>query len=133
MNDALFPFGYGLSYTSFSIGKAELNSRSINKTQTLTMTIPVANTGRREGTEVVQVYVRKVGDKDGPLKTLKAFKRVGLAPGKSGNVVVSLPPTAFEFFDAGVGKMTVSSGEYEMFYGNSSLPEDLRSEIISIQ
>ncbi len=98
-SDALFPFGHGLSYTTFSIGAARLNKKLIEKDEALELTIPVSNTGKRSGTEIVQVYVRKVGDNDGPTKTLKGFQRIALAPGKTDNVSITLPSIAFEFFD----------------------------------
>jgi beta-glucosidase len=133
MNDALFPFGHGLSYTRFSIGKATLNKASIEKNETLTLTIPVSNTGKKEGTEIVQVYVRKVGDQDGPSKTLKGFQRLQVAAGKSGAAIIHLPPSAFEFFDRNSAAMVIASGEYEVLYGNSSAPSNLKSEKITIR
>jgi beta-glucosidase len=132
MNDPLFAFGYGLSYTTFSIGKAKINSTSIEKSQSLTINIPVSNTGKAHGTEIVQVYVRKADDTDGPSKTLKGFKRIALDAGATGEVSVSLPANAFEFFDRTSGKMTVSPGEYEILYGNSSNPKDLKMEQVTI-
>ena len=83
MSDALFPFGFGLSYTTFSIGNAQFSKTAINANESVELTIPVSNTGKRNGTEIVQVYVRKVNDTDGPLKTLKGFQRVEcVLPGK---------------------------------------------------
>lgn len=133
MSDPLFPFGYGLSYTTFSIGKAQINKVTIKRDETVELNIPVANTGKRSGTEIVQVYIRKVGDKDGPIKTLRAFQRVTLAAGKSTQITMSLPPTTFEFFDRSNGKMMITSGQYEILYGNSSLDKDLKVEKIIIQ
>ncbi len=133
MDDALFPFGHGLSYTTFSIGKAVPNKTSIEKSETISLTIPVTNTGKRNGTNIIQVYVRKVGDADGPIKTLKGFQRVPLAAGKSVSASISLPPTAFEFFDRNSAKMTVAAGEYEVMYGDSSDPKNLKSLKITIR
>ncbi|HEY3406043.1 MAG TPA: glycoside hydrolase family 3 C-terminal domain-containing protein, partial [Ohtaekwangia sp.] len=133
MNDALFPFGYGLSYTTFSIGKAVLNKTSIEKNETVTLTIPVSNSGKRNGTEIIQVYVRKVADSDGPIKTLRGFQRLNVAVGKSGSASINLPPPAFEFFDRSSAKMAVASGEYEILYGNSSDLKNLKSEKITIR
>jgi beta-glucosidase len=131
--DALFPFGYGLSYTTYTIGQAEISGTSIEKNDKLTLTIPVTNTGKRNGTEVVQVYVRKVGDDKGPLRTLKGFKRIKLDPGKTSHVSITLTPDAFEFFDMASGKMAVSTGEYEVLYGNSSDLKELQSTEIKIK
>jgi beta-glucosidase len=133
MDDALFPFGFGLSYTDFSIDEAEFDNSAIDKTQTLTVTVRVSNTGKRNGTEVVQVYVRKVDDKDGPIKTLKGFGKICLAAGKSGHLTISLAPNSFEFFDRKSGQLIVASGEYEVLYGNSSDLKNLKSRNITIK
>jgi len=132
MNDALFPFGFGLSYTSFEIGAVQLSKSSIKPNETIQLTVPVKNTGKRAGTEIVQVYVRKVNDVEGPLKTLRGFKRVSLAPGASQSVTLELTPSAFEFFDWAQRKMTVTSGSYEVLYGNSSDAVHLKSTMITI-
>lgn len=133
MNDPLFHFGYGLSYTNFSIGKAQLNKNKIASSESVTLTIPVSNKGKINGTEIVQVYIRKVGDKDGPLKTLRGFQRMNVVAGNTRNSTISLPPSAFEFFDRSTGKMMIASGEYELLYGNSSADKDLKVEKIIIQ
>jgi beta-glucosidase len=133
MNDALFPFGYGLSYTTFIIGDARLSKSIIKADETVQLTVPVTNSGDRNGTEIVQVYVRKVNDIEGPLKTLRGFKRVNLQPGKTEEVSIELPPSAFEFYDWSQRKMTVTPGEYEVYYGNSSYDKDLVKITITIQ
>ena len=126
MNDALFPFGYGLSYTNFEIGNATLSKATINANETVQLSILVRNTGKQNGTEVVQVYVHKVNDVDGPLKTLRGFKRVIIAAGKSEQITIDLPPSSFEFYDWSQRKMAVTPGEYEVYYGNSSDVKDLK-------
>lgn len=125
MSDPLFPFGYGLSYTTFNIGNARVNDQ-IRNGGDLELTIPVSNTGRRDGTEIVQVYVRKSGDEDGPLKTLKGFQRVSISGGQTKDINIDLPRSSFEFYDSNAGKMNVVPGEYEVFYGNSSDSKDLK-------
>jgi len=132
-SDYLFPFGYGLSYTKFKIGKAKFSKTQINKDENLVITIPVSNTGKLKGTEIVQVYVRKINDIDGPIKTLKGFQRVTLNTREKTDAVITLPASSFEFFDYSTGKMSVSSGKYEIFYGNSSDAKDLKSTIIAIK
>jgi len=126
MNDALFPFGYGLSYTAFKIGEARLSKTTIAANETVQLTIPVTNAGKRDGVEVVQVYVRKVNDIDGPLKTLRGFKRVEIPAGKNQQVAIDLSPSSFEFFDWSQRKMMVTPGEYEVYYGNSSDSKSLK-------
>ena len=116
----LFPFGYGLSYTTFDISKGKLDKRSIAPGQSARLTVRVKNTGKRDGTEVVQVYVRKKNDPEGPVKSLRAFLPVSLKAGESRKVSLNLPSTAFEFFDTESNTMRVSPGEYEILYGNSS-------------
>ena len=132
MDDALFPFGFGLSYTTFEIGKATPDKTQIKSDESVRLTIPVSNTGKRAGTEVIQVYIRKVNDIDGPLKTLKGFSRVYLKAGETKEVKIDLPPSSFEFYDWSQRKMTVTPGEYEVFYGNSSDPKDLKSTHITV-
>ena len=110
MDDALFPFGYGLSYTTFAVGKANPFKTEIGKNETVELTIPVSNTGKHDGIEIIQVYVRKVNDTDGPSKTLRGFARVEVKAGKTGQVTLELPPSSFEFYDRGQWKMAVVPG-----------------------
>nr|MDA3879903.1 fibronectin type III-like domain-contianing protein [Prolixibacteraceae bacterium] len=131
--DYLFPFGFGLSYTNFEIGKATLSKSTINANETISINIPVKNTGKRDGTEIVQVYVRKVNDIDGPLKTLKGFQRVGVPAGKAKQTSITLPPSTFEFYDWGQRKMDVTPGEYIVYYGNSSDDNVLKQLSVSIK
>ena len=127
MSDPLFPFGFGLSYTTFSIGNAKLSNTAIKANESVELTIPVSNKGKRNGTEIVQVYVRKVNDTDGPLKTLKGFQRVDVSAGKTAQAVINLPYNSFEFFNRTTGKMDVTAGEYEILYGSSSDVKDLKT------
>ena len=92
----------------------------------------MANTGKRSGTEIVQVYVHKVNDTDGPIKTLRGFQRVDVAAGKTVQTVINLPYTSFEFFDRVSGEMVVTAGEYEVLYGNSSDAKDLKTVMVTI-
>ena len=132
MTDPLFPFGFGLSYTSFSIGEARLFNNVIKSGESAELTIPVSNTGKVAGTEVVQVYIHKVSDKNGPIKTLRGFHRINLEPGMSSEISIDLPGKAFEFFDRSTGKMSTVPGEYELWYGNSSRSTDLKMVKVSI-
>lgn len=129
----LFPFGYGLSYTTFSYGKAQADKNLLSKGDKLNLSIPVKNTGKRNGEEIVQVYIRRPADKEGPAKTLRAFKRVEIAKGETENVTIELPYSAFEWFDAATNTMHPLSGMYEILYGSSSKAEDLHSLQVRIQ
>lgn len=129
----LFPFGYGLSYTTFSIGTAQADKTELKNNEHLQLTIPVSNSGKRDGTEVVQVYIRKMDDTGGPAKTLRGFQRIDVAKGKTMNAVIDLPYSAFEFYDDKALQVKVSSGEYELWYGNSSDTKDLKMMKVSVQ
>ena len=123
--NALFPFGYGLSYTTFQIGKPTYNNGKVSVT--------VKNTGKRAGTEVVQVYVRNPKDVDGPAKTLRAYQRVQLKAGESKTVSISLPRSSFELWDAKSNTMRVVPGTYEIMVGSSSRDKDLKKTVASIR
>ena len=124
-NDALFPFGYGLSYTSFEVGKAAVSGKTGEPG--MTVTIPVTNTGSRDGSETVQLYIRNLQDANGPLKSLRAFKRVNVKAGQTETVTLELSRQSFEFWDDETNTMRVKSGKYEILYGTSSLNEALKS------
>ena len=125
--EPLFPFGFGLSYTKFQVGLAKLSNPQIARGDSVTLTIPVTNAGPKDGTEIVQVYVRKAADPGGPLKSLRGFQRVAVAAGKTAEAVIVLAPGAFEFFDRDSGRVAVRAGDYEILYGNSSDAKDLKT------
>jgi len=124
-DDALFPFGYGLSYTTFALGEPAVQSDRI--------TLSVTNTGRRNGTEVVQAYIRNLQDAEGPLKSLRAFQRVDLKAGQSQTITLPLTRSSFEFWDPETNTMRVKPGQYEVLVGTSSSDKDLKKQIITIQ
>ena len=131
-DDALFPFGFGLSYTSFKIGNARLSKAAFKDNESIQLTVPVTNSGKRDGAEVLQVYIKKVNDADGPLKTLRGYKRVEIPAGKTQQVSIELNPSSFEFFDWSQRKMAVTPGEYEVFYGNSSNDKYLKMSKVEV-
>jgi len=133
MSDPLFPFGFGLSYTTFTIGTAQVNRNEINSGGNIELIVPVSNTGKSDGTEIVQVYIRQVNNPDGLLKTLRDFQRVNIASGKTREVTIDLPRSSFEFFDRASGQMAVIPGDYEVWYGSSSALKDLKMMTISVQ
>lgn len=131
--DVLFPFGHGLSYTRFEIGNAGVDKKQITPDESLSISIPVKNTGKHKGVEIVQVYIKKLGDIDGPIKSLRGFQRVELEPGKSKNAVITLDASSFEFYDWDKRAMTVTSGDYEVLYGNSSDAKALKQLVITVK
>jgi len=129
-NDALFPFGYGLSYTTFEIKNVKLDIKSDGSG---TFTADVTNTGKCDGTEIVQVYIRDLSDADGPLKSLRGFQRVDVKAGQTATATIQLTPKSFEFWDAATNTMRTKPGRYEVLYGNSSRDKDLKKLTITIQ
>ena len=114
----LFPFGYGLSYTQFHYGAGKVHDGVLEFT--------VRNAGKRNGTEVVQLYVRKPGDVGGPNKTLRAFRRVTVAAGASATVRIPLDDEVFTWWSESAQNMVPVHGEYELLFGGSSADEDLK-------
>ena len=123
--EPLFPFGYGLSYTTFNLSKpAYIN----NKVQ-----LTVKNTGNMDGTEVVQVYIRNMADKEGPKKTLRAYKRVTLKAGGAQMVAIDFPRERFEGWDVKTNTMRVVPGKYEIMVGTSSADKDLQKVVVTVK
>ncbi|WP_291534433.1 xylan 1,4-beta-xylosidase [Bacteroides sp.] len=129
----LFPFGYGLSYTTFGYGKTVLDKNELTAGQSLKLTVPVTNTGKRNGEEVVQVYLRKQGDAEGPIKTLRAFKRVSIPAGKTVNVEFDLKDKELEWWDDQSNTVRVCPGSYDIMVGGSSKEEDLQCTTVAIK
>ena len=121
-NDPLFPFGYGLSYTDFTIGDATIDGQN----GSYKVSIPVSNVGQQNGTEIVQLYIRNTADAEGPSKSLRGFQRVDVKAGQSATANIALTPESFEFWDAESNTMRTKPGTYEILYGNSSLDKDLK-------
>lgn len=125
---ALFPFGYGLSYTTFAYGKPVASAKTITADNSLTVTIPVKNTGSVAGKEVVQLYV---GDEKcsvlRPVKELKAFQKITLAPGEEKEVTFTITPDDLKFYDETVGGWTAEPGKFKAYIGASSA--DIRGTI----
>lgn len=121
--EPLYPFGYGLSYTTFQYknGKAGLQ-----KDGSVRLSFQLKNTGKRAGTEIAQVYIRRTEDVNGPVKTLRDFRRITLQPGETQTVSFVLQPGQFETFDESTHTMRVMPGEYEIMYGGSSVEHSLK-------
>ncbi len=115
----LYPFGYGLSYTSFSYGKPACPAVApVGKP--VILTVKVKNTGKRPGEEVVQLYIRNPQDPAGPVKSLRAYRRIPLKAGKTAKVQFELSQKSFEFWDPDTKTMAVKPGKYEILCGGSS-------------
>ena len=134
-NDPLFAFGYGLSYTDFVIegGKLDIENGVFSlRSSALNLQCNVSNTGKRDGAETVQVYIRNLADKEGPLKSLRAFKRVNVKAGQTTTVTLPLDKKSFEFWDAETNTMRTKPGTYEILYGNSSRDADLKKLTVNV-
>lgn len=125
--EPLYPFGYGLSYTTFDFRNAKLSQNKIAKDQSVTLSLDIANTGQTDGDEVAQVYIKNPNDPKGPLKALKAFKRVNVKAGSTQQVSIELEPKAFQSFNDQTQTMEVRPGKYKVLYGSSSADKDLKS------
>ena len=117
----LFPFGYGLSYTTFKIGKATTDKSTMTADETITVTIPVTNTGLRAGAETGQLYVHDVeASVERPYKELKAFSKVFLQPGETRRVSLTIDKWALSFYDDQTAQWTAEPGRFEALIGSSS-------------
>lgn len=116
----LFPFGYGLSYAQFEYSQLKLSSEKLSQDGVLTASVQLTNTGKYEGTEVVQLYVGdKVGSVTRPVKELKAFQRISLKPGESQVVTFKLPVSDLAFWNVDMKKV-VEPGEFTLWIGTHS-------------
>ena len=124
----LFPFGHGLSYTQFIYGKATLSSKTMKPNETVTVRIPIRNTGIRAGKEIVQLYI---GDQksslERPVKELKGFKKIELAPGEEKTVSFTISEEDLKFFDDKKHKWVAEKGKFTVFVGASS--GDIREKV----
>lgn len=123
----LYAFGYGLSYTTFNYGEAKLSKSKIKAGDKVNITVPVTNTGAKDGCEVVQIYVKSLDNPEAPIKALKGFKKVKITAGSTAKVKITLKSDAFEYYDASVDDLSVRSGKYQILYGSSSKEEDLQA------
>jgi beta-glucosidase len=129
----LFPFGHGLSYTSFKYGKVKLDKKQINTGKSIKLSVKVKNSGKIAGEEVVQVYMKKLNDTDGPEKTLRAFRRVNIPAGKTAKLVFELNDKNLEWWDADTNTLRMHTGEYQLYVGGSSRSEDVKTLNLSIK
>jgi beta-glucosidase len=128
----LYPFGYGLSYTTFTLKNIRLEKARIKQGGSTRTFVDVTNTGKRSGSEVVQMYIRDlVSSVTRPVKELKGFQKVALAPGETKTVTLDITPESLAFYDVEMNYV-VEPGEFEIMIGNSSRDEDLQKVILTV-
>ncbi|GIV79291.1 MAG: hypothetical protein KatS3mg050_3685 [Litorilinea sp.] len=124
----LFPFGHGLSYTTFEYSHARPSSPTFRDVDGVDVLVEITNTGQRAGAEVVQVYVRPHQARLArPPKELKGFAKVELAPGETRTVTIHLDERAFAYFDPAYGRWVAEGGQYDLLIGASSA--DIRAQV----
>ena len=123
----LYPFGYGLSYSQFEYGDVKLEADVVRISQGLRVGVPVTNVSSLKGEEVIQLYVKRNGDPDAPVKSLKGFRRTAIAPGETQIIDFELSAEAFEFYDPSVDGLVPKAGNYTIMYGSSSDEGNLKS------
>ncbi len=122
LGDVRFPFGYGLSYTSFACENFRLDRETYDANETCTVSVDVKNTGKREGAAVLQLYFRKIGLYDNkPLQQLTGFRKVFLRPGESSRVTFSVPLSELKYWNSWKKRFEVETGEYAFWIGENSL------------
>jgi beta-glucosidase len=128
----LFAFGYGLGYTTFEIKNIRLAEKKIRRNETTLVSADVTNTGKRAGTETVQLYIRDlVSSVTRPVKELKGFRKILLQPGETKTVTLEITPDSLAFYDVKM-KYVVEPGEFEIMVGNSSRDADLQKVILTV-
>ncbi|MBQ4294003.1 MAG: fibronectin type III-like domain-contianing protein, partial [Prevotella sp.] len=123
--EALFPFGHGLSYTSFNFSKPSFKKGKVM--------VSVSNTGKVRGTETVQVYVKRIDDKGKLIKTLRGYKKVALNPGDTKVVEIDMPRERFESWDDNTNTMRIIPGKYQLMVGNSSDANALKTIVVKVK
>jgi beta-glucosidase len=117
----LYPFGFGLSYTTFAIENLKLSAEKVRVGGTLTVTADVTNTGTVTGDEVVQLYIhQKYGSDSRPLRELKGFERVTLQPGETKTIIFQLGPDELRYWSTSAGKWVQDAAEFDLWVGSDS-------------
>jgi beta-glucosidase len=129
----LFAFGYGLSYTTFAFKNVRLEKKRIKRDGSTRVLVDVTNTGKRAGAEVVQMYIRDLfSSVTRPLKELKGFQRISLAPGETKTVAIEIAPESLSFYDIKM-KYVVEPGDFEIMLGSSSRDCDLQKVMLRVE
>jgi len=128
----LFAFGFGLSYTKFNFKNIRLAKKKIKRTGATQVLVDVMNTGKRAGTEVVQLYIRDcVSSVTRPVKELKGFAKISLSAGETKTVTLDITPESLAFWDVKM-KYVVGPGEFEILVGSSSRDVDLQKVVLTV-
>ena len=128
----LYPFGFGLSYTNYTYGKPTLSNTSLNKENTITVTVEITNSGMVDGEEIAQLYIRdNVSSVTRPVKELKGYQRVALKAGETKKVNFSLNAESLAFYDINMN-YCVEPGIFTIMTGSSSNSQDLKKTILTI-
>ena len=129
--EPLFPFGFGLSYTTFAYSNLKINPAKISATESTKVSVTVTNSGKRAGDEIVQLYIRDlVSSVTRPIMELKDFKRISLAPGESKTVEFVITPDKLSFLDVNM-KSVVEPGWFDIMVGTSSAKyETVKLEVV---
>lgn len=131
-NTPLYPFGFGLSYTTYSYSAPKLSSGTFKKDETLTVTVDVTNTGEIDGEEIVQMYIRdKVSSATRPVKELKGYQRVALKAGETKTVSFEIDAESLAFYDINMA-YCVEPGEFAVMTGSSSNDKDLKLTTLEV-
>jgi beta-glucosidase len=128
----LYPFGFGLSYTTFRVANIRLEKSKIRNGATTKASAELINTGKRTGSEVVQMYIRDLfSSASRPVKELKGFQRVTLEPGEKRTITFDITPDLLAFHNVDM-KFLVEPGDFEIMIGTSSRDEDLHKAILTV-
>lgn len=128
----LFEFGHGLSYTTFSYGTPRVDHKKIKVGDPIKIEVPVTNNGKYDGEEIVQVYLQKENDTDGPIKTLRAFKRIPVKAGETVTAELTLEGKQLEWWQTSSNSMRVAPGKYSLWIGKSSDEKNLKKITVTI-
>jgi beta-glucosidase len=129
----LYPFGFGLSYTQFKFGEPRLEKKSIRSDESTQILVDITNTGKVEGDEVVQMYIRDcISSVTRPVKELKGFRQITLKPGQTETVSLDITPEHLAFYDIDMNYI-VEPGEFVIMIGNSSQDEDLQKVVLTVK